>query len=157
MPLLSAASNPQVAPIWLDDQAGGGAGAPWGWLIWGGVVAAVLVLVALGATARAERLRRDPGGHALRALARRLGADRRLLRELEDLAPADGGTPVLSMLVSDQALCAGILASGKVPSARVARLVAARGVSLPVTVPAAKPDSGPRSSARPALQARPGR
>lgn len=157
MPLLSAATDPQVAPIWLDDQTGATSGAPWGWLIWGGAFAAVLVLVALGATVRAERLRRDPGGQALRAVARRLGANRRLLKELEDLAPGDGGTPVLAMLVSDQALCAGISDSGKAPSARVARLVAARGVSLPVTVPPTKPERTPGGPARPAPPARPGR
>ncbi|MCC6950450.1 MAG: hypothetical protein IT433_03285 [Phycisphaerales bacterium] len=155
--LLSAASNPQVAPMWLDEQAGAAPGAPWGWLIWGGAVALGLIVVALGATVRAERLRRDPGGRALRAVARRLGADRRLLKELEALAPADGGTPVLSMLVSDEALCIGLRACGKVPSARVTRLVAARGVSLPLGVPPTKAESGPKSPARPTPQARPGR
>ncbi|GEM_PF-6216523 len=157
MIVLSTVANPQVAPIWLEDQAEAASGAPWGWLIWGGAVAAVLVLLAVGATLRAERLRRDPGGHALRAIARRLGADRALLRELEALAPVDSGASVLAMLVSDHALRTAVTAAGRPLTPRVSRLMAARGVDPPAAEQPGHVGGSPKSPGTPMARVRPGR
>lgn len=155
--LLSSAANPQVAPMWLEDQGAAASGTPWGWLVWGGAVAAGLVLLAVGATLRAERVRRDPGGHALRVVAGRLGADRALLRELGAFAPEDGGAPVLSMLVSDHALRTAVESARRPLTPGMARLLAARGVGLPAAAPPAQRGSGPKVAGKPASQARVGR
>ncbi|MCE7974851.1 MAG: hypothetical protein DYG92_11110 [Leptolyngbya sp. PLA1] len=155
--LLTTSPNPQVVPLWLENEADAAPGGPWGWLIWGGAVAAVLVLFAAWATLRAERLRRDPGSHALRAVARRLGADRVLLRELEALAEADAGTSVLCMLISDHALRRAVQASGRPPTARVVRLMAARGADLPPAERAGHGGSRPMNSGGSEPRARSGR
>lgn len=157
MLLLSAAANPPVAPMWLEDPADAASGAPWGWLLWGGAVATGLVLLAVGATLRAERLRRDPGGQALRAVARRLGADGALLRELKDLAPEDGVPSVLSMLVSDHALRTAVESAGRPLTPGITRLLAARGVGVQATEPGAQAGAGPRAPGRSGPQNRPGR